>query len=179
MKNIYILFSLFLLAAQAYSQDNYKKLADSLRYVVDVPYIHNCSDPVLWRIVDKGLDIVPSLIDKMSDTKETDVPVRFFGGNYTIADVAYVAIQEIIGDVPTFELLGVDFDENGCGYCTYWFHLRESKKNRKKFQQAVFKWYGENKDALVWVKNSQSVTGDCLRPDGGHYEVKKTGDTTF
>lgn len=172
MKKIYFLSFLFILTVQAYPQDNYKKLVDSLRYVVDVPYIQNCNDPVFWHIVDKGLDIIPHLTNKMTDTRQIDSYVPNFGGKYTVADVAYIAIQEIIGDIPTFDLLGVEFDVE-CGYCSYWFYVRESKENRRKFQQAVDKWYRENKDALIWVDYPQTVVGECFRPDGGHYEVKK------
>jgi len=171
MKKLYLSLFLFLFTVQAYPQDDYKKLTDSLIYVEKLPYLQECSDPIFWRTVSKGLDIVPSLIDKMTDTREAEANVRFYSGKYTVADVAFVAIQEIIGDIPMFELLGVEFDKT-CGYCSYWWHVRESKKNRKRFQQAVRKWYNENKDALVWVESSQSVTGDCFRPGGGHYEVK-------
>jgi hypothetical protein len=170
MKKLYILL-LFIL--QIYPQDNYKKLVDSLIYVKEVPYIQNCNDRVLWRIVGRGLDIVPHLIDKMADTRPIDSYVPFFGGKYAVADVAYAAIQEIIGDIPTFELLGVEFSEV-CGYCSYWYYVRESEKNRKKFQRAVREWYKKNKEALVWVGDSSAVTGDCFRPDGGHYEVGKS-----
>jgi len=172
-RKAYLLLIFFFLVLHVYPQDNYKKLTDSLKYVEEVPYIRNCDDPIFWRIVSKGLDIVPHLIDKMTDTKQLDYYVPNFGGKYTVADIAYQALEEIIGDIPTFELLGIEFDKSGCGYCTFWWHVRESKKNRKLFLQAVRKWYNDNKDALVWVESSHTVTGDCFRPGGGHYEVNK------
>ena len=156
-----------------YSKADYKKLADSLIYVQEVPYILDCYDTVLWKIVGKGKDIVPFLIEKMTDTRVLKgVTVRFYSGEYTVADVAHVALREIIGDIPTFELLGVPFNEV-CGECSYWWHVRASKKNRKKFQSAVKKWYNENKANLVWVEDLQAVTGDCFSPAKGHYEVRK------
>jgi|GEM_PF-1981733 len=173
-KTIFTISLCFVISCSAVAQENYKKLADSLRYVTEVPYIENCKDPVFWKIVSKGKDIVPHLIDKMTDTRklEKDVYVRFFGGKYTVADIAYVAIQEIIADIPTFELLDVPFHEE-CGYCSYWYYVRESKKNRKKFQRAVRNWYEENKDYLIWWESSHSVTGDCfIAPTKGHYIVR-------
>jgi len=136
--------------------------------------MENCSNPVLYEIISKGKPIIPYLINKMTDTEvleERHVP--FLPFEYTVADLAYVAIREMIADIPTYELLGVPFNEE-CGWCSYWYHLG-NKKNRKKFQKAVRKWYKENKDNLVWVESSNWVTGDCLRPHpaGGHYVLQK------
>lgn len=135
------------------SQVANKKLVDSLKFVRFVPYIENYDDPIFWRIVEKGKEIIPNLINKMTDTKKLkEVYVPNFGGEYTVADVAYQALQEIIKDIPTFDLLGVSFSED-CGYCSYWFHVRASKRNRKKFQHAVREWYEQNKNNLVWVES--------------------------
>ena len=174
MKKIYLLFIFCLSVSQIYPQKNLKKLVDSLRYVEEVPRIRNCDDPIFWRTVAKGLDIVPHLIDKMTDTRPIDIDtyVSGFGGRYAVADIAYQALQEIIADLPTFELLGVSFDEEGCGYCSYWHHVRKSKKNRKNFQYAVRQWYEKHKEMLVWEEGQYSLTGDCSRPNGGYYRVK-------
>jgi hypothetical protein len=59
-----------------------------------------------------------------------------------------------------------------CGWCSYWHHVRASKKNRKIFQQAVSKWYEANKNNLIWVESLNSVVEDCFSPVGGHYEVQ-------
>lgn len=177
-KTIFIIFLCFVISPSAFAQENYKKLVDSLRYVTEVPFYHNCDDPILWKIIRKGKPIVPDLINKMTDTrklKETFIP--YFGGEYTVADVAYIAIEGIIADVPTvFDLLGVpNKEENDCGYCAHWYYVRKSKKNREKFQKAVRKWYEENKDNLVWVESRISPAGDCICPIGGHYILQKKG----
>lgn len=157
------------------SYRNIKQLADSLSFVTDVPYIANNEDPLFWHIVGGGRDIIPILIDKLTDTKKTKTAVRFFGGYHTVADLAYVTLQEIIKDIPTFDLLGVEFDQEGCGYCSYWHHVRKSKKNREAFRRSVNKWYDKNKNNLVWVNSHISLTGDCIRPPfvGGYYKVDK------
>jgi hypothetical protein len=87
-------------------------------------------------------------------------------------------LQEIIADIPTFELLGIEFDKHGCGYCSYWYHVRENNRNRKNFQKAVRNWYEENKNQLVWVESFHSATGDCfIVPTKGHYKVQNKNDS--
>ena len=172
-KTIFIILFCFVISLSAVAQKNYKKLVDSLRYVTHIPYIDNCGDPILWKIVGEGKAIVPALIDKLTDTRTVkELYVRFFGGEYTVADVAYVALCEIIADIPTFELLGVPFSEE-CGYCSYWYYVRENKCNRRNFLKVVREWYEENKNKLVWVESLHSLTGDCfIVPSKGHYKVQ-------
>ena len=169
MRKVIISIFCFLISLSAFGQENYAKLVDSLRYVTQDPYLGMCHDPVFQKIVPKGKAIVPYLIDKMTDIRKLkgmNIPIT--GGEYTVADVAYIAIQEIIADIPTSELMNVSLDKV-CGVCAYYWHLRESKKNRVKFQKAVREWYEENKDNLIWVEDLSSVICDGFSYAGGHY----------
>ncbi|MFB6344116.1 hypothetical protein ACE1ET_20525, partial [Saccharicrinis sp. FJH62] len=178
-------YILFLLPCLTSAQTDNKKLVDSLKFVTDMPYICRdtvitnlsvgCGDKIFWETVKQKQNIIPLLIDKLNDTTQTEVSVPNFGGQYTVADIAYRAILEIIKDIPTFELLGVKFDKNGCGYCSYWNHLREDVNNRIKFQTNVRIWYDKNKSSLVWVKSNRFLTCDCAgrHPNGGHFELRK------
>lgn len=165
--------------------DEVLKQVDSLRYVEEMPYIcptgikdnkfsTGCGDDLYWNVVMLRDNIIELLIDKLDDTTTTKAFVPYFGGYHTIADLAFVALEEIIHGIPTFELLGVKFDENGCGYCSYWQHLRKSNKNRKKFKQAVKEWYFNNKEELTWVESNFFSSCDCSgeHPNGGHYRLK-------
>ena len=98
-----------------------------------------------------------------------------FGGNHTVADIAYVALKEIIHGIPTFELLGTEFNRAGCGYCEYWNFLRKDDQNRLNFKLAVKNWYNKHKKELVWVSNHEFSSCDCngKHPNTGHHEVKK------
>jgi hypothetical protein len=182
----------FLTFAQA--ADN-KKLIDSLRFVTEMPYAcevildsnapHNrdtmiynvgCGDRFFWQVVKGKQEIIPLLLDKLDDTTQTEASVPYFGGQYTVADIAYTALQEIIKDIPTFELLKIKFDTKGCGYCSYWNYLRKHIKNRRKFKVAVAGWYDKNKANLYWVTSNQFLTFDISgfnHPNGGHFELKK------
>lgn len=158
---------------------NHQKLVDSLKLVADMPYIcelaDGCGDKIFWRVVQQKQAIIPLLINKLSDSTTTSAVVPNFGGQWTVGDIAYSALHEIIKDIPTFELLGVKFDQAGCGYCSYWVHLRKSRLNRIRFQAAVRSWYNKNKQNLIWVVSNDFTTCDCqrLHPNGGHFALKK------
>jgi hypothetical protein len=163
------------------AQQNNNKLVDSLKYVTDMPYICEivdgigCGNKIFWKVVKQKQEIIPSLIDKLTDTTQVDAYVPNFGGQWTVADIAYTALEEIIKDIPTFQLLGIEFDKEGCGYCSYWNHLRKDIKNREKFQMAVQNWYDKNKMDLIWVTSNEFSSCDCRgeHPNSGHYELKR------
>ena len=180
-----LIYILFLLPYLTFAQADNKKLIDSLKFVKDMPYICEdtvptelsvgCGDKIFWQTVKQKQNIIPFLLNKLSDTTHTEATVPNFGGQFSVADIAYMALQEIIKGIPTFELLGVNYDKDGCGYCSYWTHLRKDIKNRKKFQANVHNWYDKNKSNLVWVTSNQFLTCDCAgrHPNGGHFELKK------
>lgn len=153
------------------------KQVDSLKFVKEMPYNCQtgiCGDNLYWQTVKLKKNTIELLIDKLDDTTSTASNVVLFGGNFMVADIAFKALSEIIQDIPTFELLGVPFDKEGCGYCSYWQHLNNDFSNRQKFKAAVRNWYHKNKDNLIWVKNNNFSTCECRgnHPNGGHYELK-------
>ncbi len=179
----FLTFILLLFPCLTFAQPDNRKLVDSLVFVKDMPYIcegsvltelsAGCGDRIFWKTVMQKQAVIPFLLDKLIDTTQTEASVPNFGGQFTVADIAYAAIQEIIKGIPTFELLGVNFDQGGCGYCSYWNHLRNDIQNRKQFQTNVRSWYEKNKPKLVWVKSNRFLTCDCSgqHPNGGHFEI--------
>lgn len=93
-----------------------------------------------------------------------------FGGEYTVANVALVILQEKIKEILVFELIGEKFSKD-CGYCSYRHFVRKNKKNRILLQKNFRKWYLKNEQKLVWVESQNSLTGDCFSPANGHYEI--------
>ena len=168
------LFPLF-----AFGQTNASQSIDSLRFVTDMPYIcegnTGCGDQHFWAVVKQRKPIIPLLIDRLVDTTETEVFVPNFGGLYTVGDVSFVALKEIIHGITTFKLLGVKFDKHGCGYCSFWQHLRTDYRNRLRFQAKVRRWYDKNEKHFVWVESNEFSTCDCFgkHPNGGHFELTK------
>jgi hypothetical protein len=112
---------------------------DSIKYISEMPYI-GCGDKIFWRIVEQKQEIIPLLLEKMVDTTQAEVSVPNFGGQYTVADIAYNALEEIIKDIPTFDLLGtltaVDIAHIGI---TYERTLRIGKNYKNKFELGMKK----------------------------------------
>jgi hypothetical protein len=174
-------FSTLLVLGQNSNTRLQSKIND-LKKITDMPY--SCEDSIdspgcgqtyFWSIVTEKKDAVPYLINELIDTTYTSATVALFGGQWTAADIAYNALGEIIKGIPTFDLLCVPFDKAGCGYCTYWKHLRANYKNRLEFKKKVSKWYSTNEKNLIWVESKEVLTCDCsfIHPNGGHYELIK------
>ena len=149
----------------------YKMLVDNIEYVQSVPYIENCNDRILWEIVDEGIYIIPFLIDKISDdTPLKDVYVPIVGGEYAVGDVALIALQEIVANVPVNDLL----ETSDKDMFPYWNKIREGKNVRVKFQQALKDWHEYEYRYYKSVETSQSTTGDCFMPNRERYEYTYT-----
>lgn len=182
-RRVVYLLLLLLLPSNLFSQVDIGHYIGKLKYVDNMPYIckkgnhellEGCGHKVFWELVKQKEKSIPFLLEKLNDTTITKAVVPYFGYNYSVADIAYTALREIIHNIPTFELLGVKFEQEGCGYCVYWRHLNEKYQNRLKFQIAVQNWYDSNKNNLIWVESSSFSSCDCgdRHPNNGHYELK-------
>jgi hypothetical protein len=152
----------------------------SSKQIQAMPYLPALSgDKLFWELVTERLDIVPALIQELDNATPTGAPVPNFGGIYTVADVAYHALQEIIRDMPTRDFMQVTPEQEGAGgYWYYWNHLRASQENRALFKAKVARWYDQNKLKLVWVPNTskQRVSRNWpfeskTHPARGHYTI--------
>jgi hypothetical protein len=178
---LHIFIILLAFNSQLFGQNDLREKVRKLKEISDMPYIcegainlPGCGQSAFWDIVKERDAAIPILLEFLDDTTSAIATVPNFGGNWTVGDIAYTALEEIIDGIPTFKLLGVKFDSKGCGYCVYWFHLRASYKNRQVFKANVIKWYNKNQGRLIWVQSNQTLTCDCRfnHPNGGHYELK-------
>ncbi len=177
----YLTFILFITSLASFGQiNNTQKLIDSLKYTAEMPYICGedgstaCGDSIFWLVVKQKQEAISYLINSLNDTTETLASVPNFGGQYAVGDICFSALQEIIHGIPTFEIAEINFDSNGCGYCSFWNYIR-NPKNRNEFKLKMIKWYDENKQNLVWVVSEKYAICDCSgkHPNGGHFELKK------
>lgn len=160
----------------------YTTKIDSLQTINQMPYYPELSgDEVFWQLTIGKLEIMPYLIERITDTTKTKANVVHFGGFYTTGDICVAAIEEIIKDFKTIELIESDpgiLKEKAYGI--YWEYVRSDFKNRVEFQRRVKLWYAKNKKHLVWQQDDQlyAVSDDengimKKRPAGGYYIVKK------
>lgn len=183
MKKIILIIIVIINFSSCHAQDNDLGIkVDNLKHVETMPYIPELSgDSLFWTVVKEGIDIVPYLIQKLDDTTKTDASVENFGGTYTVADVAYRAVSEIIKDLPTLEFAeDTNNPEPRDGYWGYWNYTRRSFENRIKFKDRVSEWFKTNEANLKWTeykRKFRSVPDWKLERDkhplGGYYVLKK------
>ena len=146
--------------------------------IKEVRYIPELTgDSIYWEIVKCGINNVPNLIDMMNDTTETMASVPNFGGQYTIGDIAYCCLEDIVR-IRGNKLIP-DSAKNG-GQNTYWAYLRNGYNNRLAFQKEVRLWFQKNKRNLKWKEDKLEYrTGDNWKfpskthPAGGYYVIRK------
>ena len=163
-------------------QSNLNTKVSDLAYVEEMPYIPELSgDSIFWVVVKVKLEIVPYLIEKLTDTTITKAIAPNFGGYYTVADIAYEAITEIIHEMPTLEFAEDPSNpEPREGYWGYWNYTRRSIENRGKFKDRVKNWYLSNNDELEWIEYTREFrTSEDWKfkkgkhPAGGYYRLKE------
>jgi hypothetical protein len=97
MKTVIFIISLcFVISCSAFAQENYKKLVDSLRYVVCLPDENLCplGDSISEKIIKQGDILIPELIEKILDITETEIKIADVH-TLTVSDVAIELIKSI------------------------------------------------------------------------------------
>jgi len=110
-------------------------------------------------LIGRGLAAVPELAALLDDATLTKESVPLFGGLYSVADVAHLALSDIISGIPWLEFIPGDTAKRFevCGYCVYWEFARESVKNRQHLKHSFLKWYETHAGDLVWNPESELV----------------------
>lgn len=183
MKFASVIFTFFLFCFGCSGQKpNYKIMIDSLETITEMPYYPELSgDDVFWKLTKERADILPSLIERITDTTKTNANVPNFGGVYTVGDICVRAIEEIIRDFKTINLIESDpkiLKEKAYGI--YWEYVRGDFKNRVELQERAKSWYEKNKINLIWRQDdklyavSDDENGEMKKhPAGGYYVIKK------
>jgi len=181
MKVVYLFLAMLLNLNCVMSQESYKKEIKNLSKIKVMPYVPELSgDVFFWDAVKCKIDIVPYLTEIIDSEKKIKANVNYYGRNFTLGDVAYHIIIEIIRDIPTLDFLKEwkGFNENN-GYGNYWSYVRESKENRNALKIKFKQWYKENKGNLVWVEDNKLYLKEDKEgakryphPAGGYYKLK-------
>lgn len=100
-ENLKILFCiLFVFCFSSCNQDGIREKINRLEEVKEIPYIceggKKCGDDLFWNVLRLKEKAIAILIEKLNDTTITKAGVPLFGGKHTVADISYVALEEII-----------------------------------------------------------------------------------
>jgi hypothetical protein len=131
-----------------------KSLVDSLQYLKADTL--DCKADLYWRIIAKGKNAIPSLIDKLSDTTQTNVSYRCKGIKLNVGEVAYFALREI-AFFPTFDITRIQFDYFDENDCWSFFPYLFNNENKKEYQRMVNRWYNQNKTKLKKIVKSNQT----------------------
>lgn len=144
-----------------------------------MPYIPELSgDKEFWEIVKRKVYVIPALIELLDDTVATPAIVPNFGGKYSVGDIAYFIINEIIRNVPTHKIISGEHSSSDAGI--YWIYVRKDFSNRLRFQRRLKNWYLGNRNNLVWVEDSMKYKtapdwaySSPHHPAGGYFRVSE------
>jgi|GEM_PF-6928382 len=155
----------------------YEHMADSLKYTAGIPATGNCdTSDIFWRVVKLKDKAIPGLLLNLEDTTETKVAINMQEW-YTVADIAYIALREIIDTLPVPVLTGAEppITEDS-GYNSYRQYPGIHPARRKMLKKAVTEWYYSHKQNLVWKDNDTLFMPGCQEkhPNRGRYRLMES-----
>ncbi|MDX1445210.1 hypothetical protein [Lishizhenia sp.] len=171
----------------SFGQTQLKTKIDSLKYTTNIASIcrsenvmqkcelcNACGDVFFWEIVQAKDSAIPILLDKIIDTTQTKAPIQFAGINYTVGDVALLALMEIIHDIPLLDIINTKHSSREAPMFI-WKHLNQSLVNRKQFADTLRSWYNTHQNKLIWSPSNDFEICDCSgpHPNGGHYTLSE------
>jgi hypothetical protein len=135
-----LVFSLILSHGQ---KVDIKAMVDSLQFIkVDT---FNCNADLYWRIVARGKEAIPYLIDKLTDTAQTNIKYHCKKTRLNVGEVAQFALVAI-ADFPAFLVTHIQFDvviidENTGQSCWSFYDFLFRNSNKPRYQKSVREWY--------------------------------------
>lgn len=150
-----------------------KSLVDSLRYLQADTL--DCKAATYWKIISYGQEAIPYLIDNLSDTTHTNVWYRCKSTNLNVAEISYLALQEI-AMLPVFNITHIQFDFFGRNNCWNFYDYFFNNANKQKFQHELREWYAKNKSKFKKKKILARSRNDCQRKYSIHKYLEWTGN---
>ena len=144
-----------------------KTMVDSLQDIkVDT---FNCNADLYWRIVAKGKDAIPFLIDKLTDTTQTNIKYHCKKMKLNVGEVAQFALTEI-AYFPAFLVTKLQFDliivdETGQG-CWSFYDFLFINSNKPRYQKSVREWYNKEKAKYKATNISEEQQTECQKKFG-------------
>lgn len=137
-----------------------KLMVDSLKYLKTDTL--DCTADLYWRIVSKGERAIPFLIDKLSDTTQTNISLSCKTTKLNVGEVAYFALQQI-AFFPAFVITHIQFDVIYGNGCSSFFDYFFNNKNKSHYQGLTRLWYNNNKTKFKPLKIPKKKMTACQK----------------
>jgi hypothetical protein len=135
-------------------------MVDSIQYLkVDTL---DCNASLYWRIVAKGENAIPILIEKLDDTTLTNISHKCKTTKLNVGEVAYFALQQI-AFFPAYTITKIEFDVVYVNGCWSFFDYFFNNANKKNYKDLVRKWYFDNKFNFKEEKISKRRMTECQK----------------
>lgn len=124
----------------------------------------DCGVKPYWKIVQQGKQIIPDLIESLTDTTGTQIFDYCKKGNLNIGEVAYFALNEI-AEFPIATVTQNQFDtfEDGCWI---FFDYLFDNQNKPRFKEKMESFY--QKKTYQFVAFSKTELTECQK----HFKIK-------
>ena len=131
----------------------------------------DCSADVYWKIVKRGKESIPLLIESLTDTTITNIYDHCKKGNLNVGEVSYFALEEI-AEFPAFVVTHIQFDVITDGCWSFYDYLYNNK-NKPEYQKLVRIFYQSNIYKYDEFKKTELT--DCHKKYGitGKYKWKE------
>ncbi|MFT3980868.1 MAG: hypothetical protein QM687_10395 [Ferruginibacter sp.] len=142
-------------------------LIDSLPYMTADTF--DCKAGLFWRIVARGREAIPPLMDKLTDTTPTNIRYHCKKTPLNVGEVAHFALLHI-ADFPAFVVTKIQFDvinidETGQG-CWSFYDFLFVNANKARYQKSMREWYDKEKNHYKTVALKRQLQADCLKQFG-------------
>ncbi len=119
----------------------------------------NCSAEVYWKIIKRGKESIPLLIESLTDTTKTNIYDQCKKSNLNVGEVSYFALEEI-AEFPAFVVTHIQFDVISEGCWSFYDYLYDNK-NKPEYQKMARSFYQTNTYKYEEFKKSELT--DCYK----------------
>jgi hypothetical protein len=117
----------------------------------------DCSADVYWKIIKRGKEYIPLLIEGLTDTTKTNIYNYCKKGKLNTGEVCYFALEEI-AEFPAYVVTHIEFDLITDGCWNFYEYLYDNKY-KQEYQNMVKSFYSNN--TYQFEKYTPAELTDC------------------
>jgi hypothetical protein len=153
---------LFILSHAPAQTGNIRSMVDSLPYMKGDTL--DCTADLFWRIIAEGEKAIPSLIDKLTDTTETNIRYHCKKTRLNVGEVAHFALLQI-ASFPAFVVTKIQFDvillDEAGRPCWNFYDFLFINANKPRYQNNVRDWYAKERPHNKKKKIPKEYLTEC------------------